>query len=243
MPSYDHRYRLQQQERVGRVARVLEARNRQVRAGRVIPDHGALPIGVGRQISATVMFLDICGSSDLGSDDPVQQRASLSAMTLFFSEMIRIVEDHGGTVEKNTGDGLMAYFAAGQGGFSAPQTALSAALTMSATAEDLIGPVLERMGLGRFRFRVCLDHGPVTIAELGTARGFRSIVAIGTTANAASKMLAIADADSVFIGEAVLLQLEPDWQAFATERFDTRWTYSSDGRPYPCYRFTGRWTR
>ena len=243
MPAYDPAYRLRQRERVGRVARVLEARDRQVRAGRVIPDHGALPIGVGRQISATVMFLDICGSSDLGSDDPVQQRASLSAMTLFFSEMIRIVEDHGGTVEKNTGDGLMAYFAAGQGGVPVAQTALSAALTMFATSEDLIGPALEQMGLSAFRFRVCLDHGPITIAELGTARGFRSIVAIGTTANAASKMLAIADADSVFVGESVLLQLPRDWQELATERFDTRWTYSSDRRPYPCYRFIGRWIR
>ena len=34
-------------------------------------------------------------------------------LSLFFSEMIRVVGDYGGTVEKNTGDGIMAYFAQG----------------------------------------------------------------------------------------------------------------------------------
>jgi len=34
----------------------------------------------------------------------------LRVLNLFFTEMIRIVEDYGGAVEKNTGDGLMAYF-------------------------------------------------------------------------------------------------------------------------------------
>jgi adenylate cyclase len=34
----------------------------------------------------------------------------LRVLNLYFSEMIKIAEEYGGTVEKNTGDGLMAYF-------------------------------------------------------------------------------------------------------------------------------------
>ena len=34
----------------------------------------------------------------------------LAALNLFFSELVKVAEDYGGTVEKNTGDGLMAYF-------------------------------------------------------------------------------------------------------------------------------------
>lgn len=87
---------------MGRIARLIDARDGQVRAVRVFPDHCALPIGVGCQISGAIMLLDICGSSDLSSEDPLQQRALPSAMTLFLSETIRIVGDYSGT-EKNTG--------------------------------------------------------------------------------------------------------------------------------------------
>lgn len=243
MPEYNDIYRTKQLIRTRSLVSNLVKRGESVRDGRVIPDHGDLPIGEGRQFDATIMFLDICGSSGRGSDHRKAQSTLLTSLSLFFAEMIRIIEDHGGTVEKNTGDGLMAYFSAGEGGRTTQTTALSAAITMFATVAGLIDPVMAALGSERFPFRICLDHGPITVAEVGVARGFRSIVAIGSTANIASKMLGIADADSIFIGKAVADGLPADWLQFVTDEKETGFEYTTSGAAYPCYRYIGRWVR
>jgi class 3 adenylate cyclase len=224
------------------LVRGLVSRADPVRAGRVIPDHGDLPIGAGRQLDATVMFLDICGSSARGSDLPHDQSRMLLALTILFAEMIRVIEDHGGTVEKNTGDGLMAYFASGEPGQSTQTTAVSAALTMTAASTRLIDPLLNRIGTGRLPFRICLDHGPITVAEVGAARGFRGIVAIGSTANIASKMLALAGTDKILIGQSVRDGLPANWAVHAHGPIETGFSYAATGTPYYCYDYQGRWT-
>lgn len=224
------------------LVRALAARAEPTRTGRVVPDHGDLPIGAGRQFDAVVMFLDICGSSARGSDLPQDQSRTLLVLSLLFAEMIRIIEDHGGTVEKNTGDGLMAYFASGEAGKSTQATALSAALTMTASAKRLVDPLLDVIGIERLPFRICLDYGPITVAEVGAARRFRGIVAIGSTANIASKMLALAKADQIFIGQSVLDGLPATWAPHVHGPYETGFTYSASGMPYYCYEYHGRWT-
>src|SRR5260370_41133856 len=76
--------------------------------GRVIPDDDDLVIGTGRRLMLTVMFIDISKFSQRQSITANEQELMLRVLNLFFTEMIRIVEDYGGVVEKNTGDGLMA---------------------------------------------------------------------------------------------------------------------------------------
>ena len=241
MPFYNDAYRRQQADRLDAALQTMLSRERAVRDGRMAPEHGDLPIGSGRRVSATVLFLDVCGSSGRGSDDQAPQEEALRTMTIFFGEMIRILTEFGARVEKNTGDGLMAYFTGGQDGMSIQHTAVAAAITMMATAENAIAPALRSVGLQPWPFRICMEHGPITVAEVGAARLFRGIVAIGTTANIAAKMLAVARSGDLLIGDAVLHGLPEVWQEHATETLmDTGWLYRT-GRPYPFHRFTGRW--
>ena len=110
----------------------------------------------------------------------------LRILNLFFTEMIRVVEDYGGAVEKNTGDWLMAYFedrAAIDPGTNSVKRALACVLTMDATNEMLVAPVLRATGVPTLRFRTTIDYGPVTIARIGAPRRFNANVAIGNTAN------------------------------------------------------------
>ncbi len=71
------------------------------------------------------------------------------------------------------------------------------------------------------------------------------MVAIGTPANFASKMLAHAKAGEIVLGEQAKLQLPPSWQAsYSTLALaDTGWNYTLAGTAYPLYRYTGRWNR
>ena len=83
----------------------------------------------------------------------------------------------------------------------------------------------------------------VTIARLGAARRFNAYVAIGATANFASKMLAKATPGEIVLGADAFRQLPPDWRTRFTELATslTGWTQGAAGTPYNLYRYTGRW--
>ncbi|WP_175727377.1 adenylate/guanylate cyclase domain-containing protein [Burkholderia ambifaria] len=236
-----------------KVQRVTELRDRirerenALAAGRVIPDGADLALGKGRRVRMAVMFIDICSFTSRPAETHDEQHSMLAALNLFFTEMIRIAEDYGGTVEKNTGDGLMAYFE--DNGGDPPECgckrAVSCALTMMAAREYLISPILDASGFVPFAFRVSIDYGAVTIANLGVARGFNSYAAIGSTANFASKMLRNAGEQEIVIGQAAREKLPVDWQIQYTQVHPepTGWIYRATGLPYLLYKYMGRWSR
>lgn len=240
------RYWLQQVERVEQIRQQI-ANRMSTAPGRVVPDAPDLTIGSGRRLKMAIMFLDICDFSSLPSEHQDEQEQILATLNLFFTEMIRIVEDCGGTVEKNTGDGLMAYFE--DGGTDPPEDgthrAIACSLTMMAACEYLINPILLRSGIPDIKFRICIDYGTVTIARLGAAKRFNTIVAIGTTANVASKMLSKAKAGDILLGSSAKYQLPESWQQNWTEihTIDTGWVYRLSKVKYMFYRYTGRWSQ
>ncbi len=215
-----------------------------VAAGRVIPEPDDLPIHAGRRLEATVMFLDISKFSQRPAWTEQEQDMLLRVLALFFTEMIRIVEDFGGVVEKNTGDGLMAYFVRDPGDtVPVQQRAMSAALTMFYAADNFINPILRSSQLEVLDFRICMDYGPITVAKVGSARGFNGIVAVGTTANIASKMLSFAEPNSILIGSCMLSGIPLSWRNewVKLKTMDTGWFFRSNGTPYAFWQYTGRW--
>jgi class 3 adenylate cyclase len=212
--------------------------------GRVVPGDEDLVIGEGRRLKMAVLFLDICGFSVRFSETEEEQTLMLKVLNLFFTEMIKIAEEYGGTVEKNTGDGLMAYFEDGGGTppEAGPKRAVACALTMMAANNQLIKPILEATPVPEIKFRVSIDYGFVTIARLGAARRFNANVAIGATANFASKMLAFADAGGIVIGATVRDGIPSAWHQFTQQMsITTGWIYRKTGSPYLLYKYTGRW--
>jgi len=214
--------------------------------GRVIPDDPDLVIGTGRRLQAAVMFTDICDFSTRDAVTIEEQELMLRVLNLYFTEMIRIVEDYGGYVEKNTGDGLMAYFEDGNpAGTSATKKATACALTMDATNTYLIEPILRATGVAPITFRTSIEYGPITVAKIGAPGRFNANVAIGNVANFAAKMLGVLKPSQIGLGAAAFAQLPPLWQTLWTELADvsTGWTYIATGLPYPLYFYTGRWAR
>ncbi len=233
-----------QKERVSDLRDRINARPATA-AGRVVPEDDSLAIGEGRRLPMAVMFLDISGFSQRHSETPQEQDLMLRVLNLFFTEMIKIAEEYGGTVEKNTGDGLMAYFEDGAGDppEKGMKRSVACGLTMMAANEYLIQPIILATGIPAIRFRISIDYGYVTVARLGPARLFNANVAIGATANFAAKMLAKASAGEIVLGASARDELPPEWQVRHTELADihTGWVYTISGAPYPLYRFTSRW--
>jgi adenylate cyclase len=131
-----------QLDRLRRVLDVIGERPVAAVPGRVIPEPDELALGTGRQLNAAVLFTDISRFSARPSGTGNEQQLLLNVLNLYFSEMIRVCEEYGGTVEKNTGDGLMAYFEDNSG--DPPETgckrAVAAALSMLYVTNNAIKP-------------------------------------------------------------------------------------------------------
>jgi class 3 adenylate cyclase len=216
--------------------------------GRVIPDDTDLVIGTGRRLNLTVMFIDITRFSARRSITADEQEMMLRVLNLFFTEMVRIVEDYGGAVEKNTGDGLMAYFEDKLGdelGGNSVKRAVACALTMAAANEYLISPILRATDVAPIEFRTTMDYGSVTIARIGAPQRFNANVAIGNTANFAAKMIGLVKPGDIAIGAVARNRLPPLWQTNWTvlSPISTGWVQADTNAPYPLYLYTGRWAR
>jgi len=235
----------------GQISRINALRDKIVaivpsQPGRVVPEDEDLVIGQGRRLKMAILFLDISSFSERPSETDDEQKLLLRVLNLFFTEMIRIAEEYGGTVEKNTGDGLMAYFEDG-GGTPAEigsKRAVACALTMMAANDYLIKPILDATPVPDIKFRVSIDYGSATVARLGAAQRFNANVAIGATANFASKMLDFAGPSDIVIGASVRNQLPSTWHQFTQPMpVTTGWVYRLTGLPYSLYKYTGRWNR
>jgi len=234
-----------EKNQVSRIIKSMEViRAKGLSSGRVVPSETSIVIGDGRRLSMAVLFLDICGFSSRGSETETEQDSNLRALNLFFTELIRIAEDYGGTIEKNTGDGLMVYFEDGsQATESGSKQAVSCALTMQRTAK-LLNIVLDSSKIQKIEFRIGIDHGKVTVAKLGAAKRFNSLVAIGTAANVACKMLKFGGPGEIIIGDSVKNKLPSAWHKYAIQiNENSGWIYRSSAQQYPFFKYTGRWTK
>jgi class 3 adenylate cyclase len=173
-------------------------------------------IGDARRLKLAVLFLDICKFSQMPNEEPDEQDKVLKLVNLFMAEMLQIVKMHDGEFEKNTGDGLMAYFNAGSEGESTKR-AVDAAVTMHCYNDQVISPGLKANGLPGIKFRVGIEAGLVTIANVGVHGGdHRSMVAIGTPSNIACKLMSLIPNGGIVMGGHTQPLLPEDWKRETT---------------------------
>lgn len=233
-----------QVDRVNDITRRIRNQSVASSPGRIVPNSDDLVIGTGRRLDAAVMFLDISRFSERRSNTVDEQEMMLRVLNLFLTEMIRISEEYGGHVEKNTGDGLLAYFEDGIGSEkNSVKRAVACALTMQSANELLISPVLRNSNVDPIEFRTTIEFGRITVARVGAPRRFNANVAIGSVANFASSMLAKIQPGEIGIGAGAYGRLPKDWRdRWAMDSgTNTGWIYIHDSSPYPLYIYTGRW--
>jgi class 3 adenylate cyclase len=182
-----------------------------IRSGRVVPADDDLPIGDARRLRLAVLFLDICGFSNIQSFNENDQDQVLKILNLFMAEMLQIVRSLGGDFEKNTGDGLMAYVKDGPES-ECTQRAVDAAVTMHCYNDQVISPRLKKIGLPEIRFRVGIETGLVTIANVGVRGDHHSLVAIGNVPNIACKLMKLIPSGGIVLGNYTRNLLSTDWQ-------------------------------
>ncbi len=145
----------------------------------------------------TVVFADLVGFTDLSSWHDAEDTRNI--VDAYFTRWLRVIEEHGGVVEKFIGDAVMAVFGLRQSWEDDAQRAVRAALAMVAELEELNAELEARYRL-RLQMRVGVDTGEVVVSTLGD-RGGSEFVVVGQTVNRASRLESAAPPGGILISD------------------------------------------
>ena len=152
----------------------------------------------------TAFFSDVASFSDIGN--VLAPRQLVTLLREYLTEMVDIVEHHGGTVDKLGGDAVMAYFGAPVAHQDHALRGCLAALDQQERLEELrsrwradrsLPPGLVELydrwaaeGRPFFNVRIGFCAGPVVYGDMG-ARSFPDYTLMGHTVNLAARLEAV----------------------------------------------------
>ncbi|MGH3643142.1 MAG: adenylate/guanylate cyclase domain-containing protein, partial [Mycobacterium sp.] len=142
----------------------------------------------------TVMFADVVHSMDIASAVGAERLREI--MAGLADRCAAVVQRYGGTVDKFTGDGIMAVFGAPTALEDHAVRACLAALDVQEEAKRLAVETLERDGVD-LQLRVGLNSGQVIAGEIGS--GPFGYTAIGNQVGMAQRMESVAPSGGVML--------------------------------------------
>ena len=159
----------------------------------------------GERRTITVLFCDISGFTSMSERlDPEDVYLIMDDLFRLFVEEIYRFE---GTVDKFTGDGLMALFGAPVTHENDPERAIRAATAMHAVLAQFNCNRGKEHGVD-LRLRVGLNSGEVVVGGLGTDLRLDYTV-MGDTVNVASRLETAADPGTTLVSESIHRATEP----------------------------------
>jgi len=177
----------------------------------------------GEKRAITVLFADIRGFTALSETMTPDLIAQL--LTEYFTEMVEIIFDYGGSLDKFIGDAIMAQWGAPIAQDGDPQRAFEAAIAMQQGVSEL-NAVWRQADRPEIGVGIGINYGEVFAGNIGSQRRLEYTV-IGDAVNVASRLCSRAGAGEIIISEPfyALLGTRPD-----VERVDT---ISLKGRAQP----------
>jgi adenylate cyclase len=167
-------------------------------AAEIAQQDAAVPLGGDRR-PVTILFSDIRGFTSMAESMGPDAIAQL--LTEYFSEMVEIIFEHGGTLDKFVGDAIMALWGAPIAHADDPDRALRAAVAMQRGIARLndqwVSAGRPEIGVG-----IGINHGEVFAGNIGSHRRLEYTV-IGDAVNVAHRLCSEAGPGEILVSEAV----------------------------------------
>ena len=186
--------------------------------------------GVNQEI--TVLFADIRGFTGISENEKPERIVQL--LNLYFTEMTDIIFEHGGTLDKYIGDGLLALFGAPHVTPDDAKNALNAAVAMQRRLKEINQKLLVE-GFAEIGVGIGLHTGEATVGYIGSDKR-SEYTAIGDTVNLAARLEAQAEAGKIVISEATATQAEGLYRLISREAVQVK------NRLQPVSLFEVEWT-
>ena len=164
-------------------------------------DAGRLP---SEKRPVVIFFSDIRGFTPMSETMSPDNIATL--LTEYFTEMVEVVFEHGGTLDKFMGDAIMALWGAPMAHVDDADRAMRCALDQLAALERLNAKWKEQ-GRPELGIGVGINFGEVFAGNIGSDRRLEYTV-IGDAVNTASRLCSSAGPNEILISEGFFEQLK-----------------------------------
>lgn len=189
----------------------------------------AQPAGERKQV--TVVFADVMGSMELAEEtDPERWREIVDGL---FQILAQAVERFGGTVDKFTGDGLMALFGAPIAQEDHADRGCQAAVAMLDSVIEFSEDLRRTTGT-QIAVRVGVNSGEVVAGSIGE-QGAAGYTAIGHTVGLAQRMESLAEPGTAFVTERTAALVSPGVALDDLGEFEVK----GSSQPLGVYRLAG----
>jgi adenylate cyclase len=154
----------------------------------------------GERRPTTVLFSDIRGFTAIA--ESMGPDAIARFLSEYFTEMVEVIFEHGGTLDKFIGDAIMALWGAPIAHADDPDRALRAAVAMQRGIARLNQRWLSQ-GRPEIGVGIGINHGEVFAGNIGSHRRLEYTV-IGDAVNVAARLCAEAGPGEILVTESVL---------------------------------------
>lgn len=167
-------------------------------AAEIAQQEVAVPLGGDRR-PITVLFSDIRGFTSMAESMGPDAIAQL--LTEYFSEMVEIIFEHGGTLDKFVGDAIMALWGAPIAHADDADRALRAAVAMQRGVARL-NEQWALAGRPEIGVGIGINYGEVFAGNIGSHRRLEYTV-IGDAVNVANRLCSEAGPGEILVSEAL----------------------------------------
>ena len=162
----------------------------------IASEEEAVKLG-GTKRPVVIFFSDIRGFTRMS--EPMSPDDIATLLTEYFTEMVEIVFEHGGTLDKFMGDAIMALWGAPVAHGDDADRAVQAAMQMQSVLDKLNAKWSEE-GRPRVEIGIGINFGEVFAGNIGSDRRLEYTV-IGDAVNTASRLCSKADGGQILISE------------------------------------------
>lgn len=210
----------QRSERLQREALVLSNFQRYFApnlAAQIAQQEGAVQLG-GRKRPVVIFFSDIRGFTPMSESMGPDEIATL--LTAYFTEMVDMVFENGGTLDKFMGDAIMALWGAPIAHEDDADRALECALGQL-TALEKLNAKWKEQGQPELRIGIGINFGEVFAGNIGSDRRLEYTV-IGDAVNTAKRLCDTAGPNEILISEPFYQQLKKPANVEALESIQVK---------------------
>lgn len=187
-----------------------------------------------QSINYVVGIVDMVNSSKISAQ--IGSIKSARYYEVFLNSMSKILSRYGGSVLKNSGDGLFFYFSHSDSDKTAMVNCIECGLEMT-RSQKIISQQLQREFLPDIDFRISADYGSVSLMRTNISNAFDMI---GQPINMCAKINRLAAKNQMVIG-GDLFQLTKEYKNYQFNEVN----YFSLGfkLSYPVYSVSDKWNK
>ena len=187
-------------EEVEEHAELVEERLDDIPESYSMPDPEDMTLHTAKKFRLGIVFIDINDFSNYSARN--SEKDVLFMLNMFIPKIMEGVRQFEGDFEKNTGDGLLAYFGAGEDDEETAETALVYFSLVQMALHAAVNPVLQEYDVEPISISGGASLGDTHISRIGINRMSRR-TAVSSTANVASKLVDMADTNQYLVGQGV----------------------------------------